>query len=300
MDREFNSKSNVPPGTRDFGIEAFRHLLLFREVDTMSDTRYQNMPVALTIAGSDSGGGAGIQADLKTFAAFRVHGASAITCTTAQNPDGVISVQAMEVDHIRDQITQVLDYFDVRAIKTGMLYSEAIIRTVTDAIADHPDIPFVLDPVMVATSGATLLKPEAIDALKALLFPRATVITPNLDEGEVLIEHVSRDEAGMKQAACELAHRFDTACLLKGGHLNERELVDVLAFPDGRVVSFRTEKVDGVNSHGSGCTLASAIAANLAKGTSVAEAVKEAHHYLQRAFRNPLSLNDTFFLNHFV
>ena len=266
----------------------------------MPDSRSQNMPVALTIAGSDSGGGAGIQADLKTFAAFDLHGTSAITCTTAQNPDGVISVQAMEVDHIRDQITQVLNYFDVRAIKTGMLYSEAIIRTVADVVSVHPDIPLVLDPVMVATSGATLLKPEAIDALKSLLFPLAALITPNLDEAEVITQLDSRDEAGMTRAAVELARRYNTAFLLKGGHLDERGLVDVLALPDGSVQCFRTEKVEGVNSHGSGCTLASAVASSLAKGSPIPEAVRRAHHYLQLAFRAPVSVNDTFFLNHFA
>ena len=266
----------------------------------MADSQTRDTPVALTIAGSDSGGGAGIQADLKTFAALGVFGTSAITCTTAQNPDGVISVQALEPGHVRDQITQVLEYFDVRAIKTGMLYSESIIQAVAGVLESYPEIPLVLDPVMVATSGAGLLEPEAIHALKTLMFPRATVITPNLDEAGVLTNTKVKDEETMLQVARQLTQEYGKTFLLKGGHLTHRELTDLLVFPDGDLRRFSTSKVDDVNSHGSGCTLASAIAAHIARGASVIDAVGKAHEYLQLAFRNPVRVKDTSFLNHFA
>lgn len=270
------------------------------DADNMFDAKLRNLPVALTIAGSDSGGGAGIQADLRTFAALNVFGTSAITCTTAQNPDGVISVQALEVDHIGDQIKQVLDYFDVRAIKTGMLYSEAIIKVVVEVLASHPDIPVVLDPVMVATSGAVLLEPQAIDSLRNQLFPLATVITPNLEEIEVLTGNRPNDLESMIDAAYKLSGFYQKTILLKGGHLDNQKLTDVLASPQGDFQTFEASKVEAVNSHGSGCTLASAIAAEIAKGNTIVTAVEKAHEYLQSSFQNPIRVGDTFFLNHFV
>ena len=272
----------------------------YRSIVVMSDSLSPNIPVALTIAGSDSGGGAGIQADLMTFASLEVYATSAITCTTAQNPDGVISVQALNPDHVRDQITQVLEYFDVRAIKTGMLYNEPIIKAVASALEKYPDIPLVLDPVMVATSGAVLLEPEAIETLKTLMFPRASVITPNLDEASVLTGIETTDEATMLEVGNKLIQEFGRTFLLKGGHLIHQELTDLLVFPDDEPKRFTSSKIDGVNSHGSGCTLASAIAAYLAKGDSVADAVRKAHHYLQFAFRNPVRLKEVYFLNHFA
>jgi hydroxymethylpyrimidine/phosphomethylpyrimidine kinase len=270
------------------------------EADNMFDSKSRNLPVALTIAGSDSGGGAGIQADLKTFAAHAVFGTSVITCTTAQNPDGVISVQELEVSHIRDQLRQVLEYFDVRAIKTGMLYSESIIRAVAEVLVAHPDIPIVLDPVMVATSGAVLLEPQAVDALKKQLFPLTTIITPNLEEAKVLTGKRPGNQQSMINAACKLAESMQKTILLKGGHLKGQKLTDILAFPEGNYQLFSSTKVEEIDSHGSGCTLASAIAAEIANGNTIENAVKKAHRYLQSSFQNPIRVGDTFFLNHFV
>lgn len=266
----------------------------------MFESQLRNMPVALTIAGSDSGGGAGIQADLKTFASLSVFGTSAITCTTAQNPKGVISVQALEVEHIKDQIRQVLDYFDVRAIKTGMLFSQHIIESVASLLKDHQDIPLILDPVMVSTSGARLLEEDAKESLTKQLFPLASLITPNLDEAEVLTGNQITDLQSMVGAARTLAVRHQTAVLLKGGHLEGNIMTDILAFPESDFLKLSSPRIKDINSHGSGCTLASAIAAEVAKGRIIRVAVEKAHRYLQRSFRNPVQINKMQFLNHFV
>lgn len=249
------------------------------------------LPVALTIAGSDSGAGAGIQADLLTFAAQGVYGTTALTCVTAQNPDGVSAVHPCPSEAVSAQVRQVLAYYPVRAAKTGMLFDLPTIRAVVGALADHGRIPLVVDPVMVASSGARLLREEAVGALRDELIPLATVVTPNLDEAEILLGRRPREtEIGRMADAAELAGKLGTAVLLKGGHGASDDLVDLLVDAGGRVLaSRRARRVAGVDTHGSGCTLSAALAARLALGDSLPDAFATAHAYLQRALADPLA-----------
>jgi hydroxymethylpyrimidine/phosphomethylpyrimidine kinase len=258
-----------------------------------------NTPVALSIAGSDSGGGAGIQADLLTFAANGVFGTTAITCLTAQNPDGVTGIEAMPAAFVREQIEQVHRYFSIGAIKTGMLFNEEIITAVSDFLEAHPEIPVVEDPVMVATSGAVLLHESAIAALQLKLLPRATVITPNLDEAAVLLGSRPKSVPEMERAAVKLATSTGVPVLLKGGHLEETDdVIDLLAFADGATHEFSARRIENVDTHGSGCTLSSAIAANLARNWELIQAIGEALTYLRRGMRQPLTLNGRPFIQH--
>jgi hydroxymethylpyrimidine/phosphomethylpyrimidine kinase len=262
-----------------------------------SQTGAGELPVVLTIAGSDSGGGAGIQADLLTFAACGVFGTSAITCLTAQNPDGVSAVQAMPAGFVAEQIAQIDRFFQLRAVKTGMLFNAPIIDAVAAFLAAHPQLPAVLDPVMVATSGAVLLEPEAIAALHRLL-PLATLITPNLDEAGVLLGHTPRTAADMHRAGGELASRIGCAVLLKGGHLEGSELTDLLVLPNGDKHEFTRARIDAVNTHGSGCTLASAIAAGLACGRDLAAAVAAGLAYVRDGMVQPLNVDGRAYIRH--
>lgn len=249
----------------------------------------QELPVALTIAGSDSGGGAGIQADLLSFAALGVYGTTAITCLTAQNPDGVSAVLPVSPEFLRAQLNQIAGYFNLRAVKTGMLFDARLIGEV-DRFADaHPAVPLVVDPVMVATSGALLLQEDAVAALRSLL-PRATVVTPNLDEAAVLLGWKPDTRAGLEQAARELVATFQTAFLLKGGHLAGAEVVDILATPDGALHTYADSRIEEVDTHGSGCTLAAALAAALAWGEPLPAAVANARSYLHRGMHQPLNV----------
>lgn len=258
-----------------------------------------DLPVALSIAGSDSGGGAGIQADLLTFSANGVFGTTAITCLTAQNPDGVSALEALPASFVREQIEQVHRYFKIRAIKTGMLFNTEIISAVAGFIEANPTLPLVVDPVMVSTSGAVLLHESAISALQLQLLPRASLITPNLDEAAVLLDERPDSVPAMEQAAKKLAGRFGVPVLLKGGHLaGLDEVTDVLALPDGTSSAFTSHRIDFVNTHGSGCTLSSAIAANLAHGWDLTQAVGEALTYLRGGLRQPLYLNGQPFIQH--
>jgi hydroxymethylpyrimidine/phosphomethylpyrimidine kinase len=241
------------------------------------------LPVALTIAGSDSGGGAGIQADLKTFAALGVHGTSAITCLTAQNPRGVYGIQACSTEIVRRQIKAVFDELRPAAVKTGMLYSAAIIGVVAESLRRPRDVPLVVDPVMVSTSGAQLLKPAAVKALCAELLPLAAVITPNLDEAEILVGEKLSSVEDLRAAARELHRRFGCAALVKGGHLRGlREAVDI--FYDGRQeLMLSAPFVRCVSTHGTGCTYAAAIAGYLARGCPLPKAVERAKEYITQA-----------------
>lgn len=241
------------------------------------------LPVALTIAGSDSGAGAGIQADLLTFAAHGVYGTTALTCLTAQNPDGVSAVHPCPPEVVREQVLQVLRFYPVRAIKTGMLFDAPTIRSVVDALAGHDDIPLVVDPVMVASSGARLLQPEAVQSLVADLIPLAKVVTPNLDEAEILLGRRPREtEAGQAHDAAELAKKLGVAILLKGGHAKGDRLRDLLVDADGSLLaSAEAARIQGIDTHGSGCTLSAALAARLALGDALDEAFRRAHAYLQ-------------------
>lgn len=238
--------------------------------------RFPRRPIALTIAGSDSGGGAGIQADLKVFSALGVHGTTAITCLTAQNPKGVLGIQAATPKMVRLQMDAVFAELPPKAVKTGMLFSTAIIREVVRMFSGTGMPPLVVDPVMVATSGARLLKPSAIRALLDELLPLATIVTPNLDEAEILVGHPVRTIDALRAAAREIHGRFGCAALVKGGHLSDgREAVDF--FNDGRTeLMLSAPFIRGVSTHGTGCTYSAALAAHLALGHNLAQAVARA------------------------
>jgi hydroxymethylpyrimidine/phosphomethylpyrimidine kinase len=248
-----------------------------------SVVRRLRLPIALTIAGSDSGGGAGIQADLKTFTALGCHGTTAITCITAQNPRAVIGIQPVTADLVRKQITAVFAQLRPHAVKTGMLYSSDIINVIADFFAKGQQPPLVVDPVMVATSGAVLLKPSAIQALKTRLLPLATLITPNLDEAQLLVGRKLASLEDLLDAAAELHKKFGCAALVKGGHLRlGGEAVDVL-FDGKEFTALRALRVPGVSTHGTGCTYSAAIAAFLAQGEKLPRAVAAAKRFITRA-----------------
>jgi len=247
-----------------------------------SDTRPLS---ALTIAGSDSGGGAGIQADLKTFAAHGVHGLSAIAALTAQHTRGVTAVHVPSVDFLRAQIDACFDDFRIGAVKLGMLANAAVISAVADALEHHKPSQIVLDPVMVATSGARLLESDALDALRARLLPLATVLTPNIPEAELLLGHSIGDDAVADAAVVELLAMGARAMLLKGGHLQgPAKMVD--RYSEGRkTAAFVHDRLD-IEGHGTGCTLASAIAANLCLGMPLLAACEAATDYVHGALRH--------------
>jgi hydroxymethylpyrimidine/phosphomethylpyrimidine kinase len=250
---------------------------------TLKPTQLPSLPCALTIAGSDSGGGAGIQADLKTFTALGVHGTSAITCITAQNPRGVTGIQPIRADMVRKQIEAVFAELHPAAVKTGMLFSAEIIRVVAEGCGERKRLPLVVDPVMVATSGAVLLKPSAIRVLKEQLLPLATLITPNLDEAALLLGRELTSRADLHEAARELQAQFGCAVLVKGGHLRSLpEAVDVL-FDGRRSHEFVSVRVRGVSTHGTGCTYSAAITALLARGEPLMQAVALAKPFITRA-----------------
>jgi hydroxymethylpyrimidine/phosphomethylpyrimidine kinase len=242
-----------------------------------------NRPVAaLTIAGSDSGGGAGIQADLKSFAAHGVHGLSALAALTAQNTRGVTSVHVPPVSFLRAQIDACFDDFRIGAVKLGMLANAEVIGTVAAALAHHKPSHVVLDPVMVATSGAQLLESDALEAMRSRLLPLATIVTPNIPEAELLLGHPIEDDAAADAALAELLALGAQAILLKGGHLrNTAGMID--RFHDGRnPAAFAHDRLE-VEGHGTGCTLASAIAANLCQGMALVDACKAATDYVHGA-----------------
>ncbi|RIH84015.1 Hydroxymethylpyrimidine/phosphomethylpyrimidine kinase [Meiothermus luteus] len=242
------------------------------------------MRVALTIAGSDSGGGAGVQADLKTFFRFGVYGASALTLVTAQNTLGVERVYLLSPELVYAQIQSVAEDLPVHAAKTGALGSGEIVAAVAEAVARFGLRPLVVDPVMVAKGGDSLLAEEAVAALKERLFPLADLITPNRLEAEALLGRPIRTLEEAKEAAQALLALGPKAVLLKGGHLEGEEAVDLLATREG-VQAYAAPRVATRNTHGTGCTLSAAIAALLALGKPLAEAVAEAKAYLTRALK---------------
>ena len=239
---------------------------------------------ALTIAGSDSGGGAGIQADLKTFAAHGVHGLSAIAALTAQNTRAVTAVQVPPIAFLRAQIDACFDDFKIGAVKIGMLANARVIHAVADALDAWKPKVIVLDPVMVASSGARLLQPAALQALRTRLLPMASVITPNIPEAELLLGHAIGNGADAEAALVELLALGARAVLLKGGHLPGREMVDRL--DDGRQLHEFVHPRLKVAGHGTGCTLASAIAANACRGMGLGDACAAASDYVHGALRN--------------
>jgi len=237
----------------------------------------------LIIAGSDSGGGAGIQADIKTVTMLDAFAATAITALTAQNTEGVFGVLPIAPEFIRQQIEVVLDDIGADAVKTGMLHDVGVIETVAELLAARAaSVPLVVDPVMVAKGGAPLIEPGAIEALKCMLVPRATVLTPNLPEAEILAGRTIDSLAAMEGAAQQLLGLGCRAVLLKGGHLAGAEVHDILASTAGLRV-WQSPRIDSRHTHGTGCTLASAIAAGLAQGLAVEAAVERAREYVRRA-----------------
>lgn len=238
----------------------------------------------LTIAGSDSGGGAGIQADLKTFAACGCYGMSVITALTAQNTKGVTGIHAVPVDFVRQQLDAVLSDIGCDAVKIGMLFSPQLIAEVAEGLRRHGVRLVVLDPVMVAQSGDKLLQEEAIDALKSQLVPLAHLLTPNLPEAEVLLGRRIAGEEGIASAARALAELGCANVLVKGGHLEGLDSDDCLFLgAEQKAIILPGKRIATVNNHGTGCTLSSAVAAHLAKGMTVSEAVHAAKAYISAA-----------------
>jgi hydroxymethylpyrimidine/phosphomethylpyrimidine kinase len=239
--------------------------------------------IALTIAGSDSSGGAGIQADLKTFTALGVYGASVITALTAQNTRGVSGVELVSPAFVAAQIRAVLDDLDVRAIKTGMLASSAIVEAIGAELARRPALPLIVDPVMVATSGDRLIDDDAVEAVKRLIFPRAELITPNLPEAARLLgAPVASTESDATRQLDALAGLGARAVLLKGGHGSGGEAVDLL-WHAGQVTRLASPRIATGNTHGTGCTLSAAIAALVAGGAPLETAVARGKSYVHQA-----------------
>ncbi len=262
------------------------------------DSPVVDRPVALTIAGSDSSAGAGIQADLKTFSAFDVYGLTAITCVVAETPGKVLRISGVDPGIVEDQIAVLLSSFPVAAIKTGLLYSSEIIQAVMRALERATaTIPLIVDPVMIATSGDRLLKEDAVDLYQTRLFPRASLITPNLAEAGVLLNRQIATRDQMEEAVTALSEQFKTSVLLKGGHLVGDEAVDLLRH-DGRTRSFSSPFIKGVQTHGTGCAYSAAITAGLALGLPLEQAVERAKIYVHSAIRDHFAWGEIHALNH--
>ena len=248
----------------------------------------KRIPTALTIAGSDSGGGAGIQADLKTFQALGVHGMSAITAITAQNTVDVAAVHEVPSEMVREQIDQVATDIGIDAAKTGMLVNRSIVMAVADAVREHSISPLVVDPVMSSSTGHRLLESEAIGALLEELFPLAAIVTPNLQEASALLGVEVSDLEGMRHAAEKLQAMGPRAVLITGGHL-EGDAVDVL-FDGSSFKEFGAQRVATINTHGTGCTFSAAITAELAKRSSIEVAVASAKLFVTGAIKGGKTL----------
>ncbi len=241
--------------------------------------------IALTIAGSDSSAGAGIQADLKTFAALKVYGTTVITALTAQNTQGIRNVAPVEAQFVRDQIDAVFDDIAIDAVKIGMLGTVEIVEAVASGLEAHRPAHVVVDPVMVSSSGFRLLSQETIDRMIARIFPLTTLLTPNLDEAAVLLNKAVIGEAcEMENWAEKIARLGVSGVLLKGGHLNSTHAPDVL-YHDGQCTSFNAERINTKNTHGTGCTLSAAITAFLAQGCTLPYAIAQAKAYITGAIK---------------
>lgn len=245
-------------------------------------------PVALTIGGSDSSAGAGIQADLKTFSALGVYGLNAVTCVVAETPGKVSRIQPVDAEMVRAQIEVLAKNFPVAAVKTGLLCSASIISEVARTITDlRIQVPLIVDPVITATGGDPLLEGDAIEVYERELFPLASLITPNLDEASHLLGRKVSDCASMESAGTELREKFKTAVLLKGGHLTGGSALDLL-FADGRVIEFSAPFVRKVATHGTGCTYSAAITAGLAKGMVLTDAIARAKEFVTKCISEHL------------
>lgn len=251
-----------------------------------SESKNYRYPRVLSIAGSDSGGGAGIQADLKTLSALGCFGMTAITALTAQNTTGVRSIHGIPCSMLADQIDAVVEDIGVDAVKVGMLHASDTVHTVAQAIERHQLPQVVFDPVMVATSGAVLIDQTAVQVLVREMFPRARLITPNLDEAAHLVGRPLQDEADMEAAARQLLAMGARAVLLKGGHLAGDAVADLLMMSPGQALWMRAPRIATTNTHGTGCTLSSAIAAFLARGDSLEAAVQSARRFVRGALEH--------------
>jgi hydroxymethylpyrimidine/phosphomethylpyrimidine kinase len=262
-------------------------------------SKRKQLPVALTIAGSDSGGGAGIQADLKTFAALGIHGASAVACLTAQNPRRVLGVEPCSPKMLRQQIRAVFEELNPAAIKTGMLFSAENVRIVAEFFKTQNHPPLVVDPVLVSTSGAKLIEPAAVKILKEQLLPLATLVTPNLNETEILTGHKAATVEEMRSAARKIHSRFGCGALVKGGHLTDsREAVDI--FFDGQTeLLLSVPFVKGIRTHGTGCTYSAAICAALALGHDLPRAAEIGKSFVSAAISRSCRIGRHFALGHF-
>jgi hydroxymethylpyrimidine/phosphomethylpyrimidine kinase len=265
-----------------------------------SSASLRTVPVVLTIAGSDNSGGAGIQADVKTFTTLGVYGTTAVTCVVAEHPGRVLNITPIPPERVADQVRLVLEAFPVAAIKTGMLYSAEIIEAVSAAIrpALAKGVPLVIDPVMVASSGKVLMKKDAIRALRKFI-AGATLVTPNRDEAQLLWGKPIQNLKALNRAALDLAKGFrHPHFLVKGGHLKTGRAVDVLAFSDGRFHEFGAKRIPNVDPHGTGCTYSAAITAGLAKGLTVKEAVILGKIFITRALYRRFEVGPYQLLNH--
>jgi hydroxymethylpyrimidine/phosphomethylpyrimidine kinase len=244
-------------------------------------------PPVLTVAGSDNSAGAGIQADLKTMSALGVYGLTAVTCVVAEVPGKVSAIQGIDPVLVEEQVRLLFSAFPVAAIKTGMLYSKEILNAVADVLgefrAQSGGIPLVVDPVMVATSGDSLLQPEAVAVYRERLFPSATLVTPNLDEASALLGGTIVSRAQMREAGQELVKAYGSAFLMKGGHLKEESAADLLVEKGGAEHWYEAPFVRDVSTHGTGCTYSAAIASELAKGLGLRQAVGQAKRFVTRA-----------------
>ncbi|MES2707983.1 MAG: bifunctional hydroxymethylpyrimidine kinase/phosphomethylpyrimidine kinase [Verrucomicrobiota bacterium] len=263
----------------------------FRPAQNPVKAQLATAPVALTIAGSDCCSGAGLQADLKVFSAHRVHGLTAVTCVVSEIPHHVSLIHPVPPEVIADQLRLLLAAYPVAVVKTGMLYNAEIIRLTADALLTVPPArrpKLVVDPVMIATSGDPLITPDAIAAYQEILFPLATVITPNLDEAGVLLGRPLKKLTDLHAAAAELHARHGCAVLLKGGHLRGTKAIDLLHDNDG-ILKLSAPYIKGVSTHGTGCTYSSAIAAQLALGKSLRPACRAAKRFITRAIADSLT-----------
>jgi len=250
-----------------------------------------DVPIALTIAGSDTSAGAGLQADLKTFGALGVYGLTAVTCVVAETPGLVSKIEAVSAEMVRTQMEVLLKSFPVAAIKTGLLYSGDIVSVVAQTLRTHAAsaaIPLVIDPVMVATSGDLLLRDDAMEAYERELFPLAALVTPNLHEAARLLGEPINDLAAMRGAGTRLTEKYRVPMLLKGGHLPGQDAIDLL-FLVGQVVEFSMPFSRGIHTHGTGCTYSAAITAGLASGFSLEEAVHRAKKFVTATIAQHLS-----------
>jgi hydroxymethylpyrimidine/phosphomethylpyrimidine kinase len=268
-------------------------------------------PVALTIAGSDSSAGAGVQADLKTFSALGVYGLTAVTCVVAETPGKVSRIEPISAEIVREEIEVLAKSFPIAAIKTGLLYSAEIIAAVaraivsltrksavrTDSSRGEIDIPLVVDPVMVATSGDPLLRPDAIKLYETKLFPLATLITPNLDEAARLLGKKIKDRPSMERAARALSKKYGASILLKGGHLAGGKAIDLL-FHREKVTEFAAPFIRRVATHGTGCTYSAAITAGLASGLSLEASIKRAKKFVTDSIRQHFTWDSVHALKH--